>query len=296
MNPITQLRLMTTIQKRPMTVNSHCSKLLAVLLGILAAVAPIRAQRAAWEMPKYAETMRVRSVALGNAYARDTYLSASSYSGFALGYEEDIWRGGAPDKLFRYDRVHNDIFLSLMENPVGGGSTIEFSDRTFQGFMWPAVNCSMCDLLVGPAALFELDALYNMQNSNNPVNVEGYLAAGVCVDNTFRFRLFRYRMALQATLYVPLAGLGFAPDYDQPYWYMFKYGDAGKFLHFITPFNNTAFTQQVALVLPVKGSRIRVGYTFDYLDNILGGHTRTMGSGMFTIGCALIYQTKSWDR
>ena len=51
-----------------MTANSHCSKLLAVLLGILAAVAPIRvqAQRTAWEMPKYAETMRVRSVALGN--------------------------------------------------------------------------------------------------------------------------------------------------------------------------------------------------------------------------------------
>ena len=288
---------MMKIQKRLMTVSCHCSKL-TVLAAVLMALMPLRAdaQRTAWEMPQYMETMSVGSVAVGKAFARDTYLSASSYSGFAIGFEHDSWTGYAPDKLFRYGRLHSDLFFSPMENPVGGGSTMELSGREYIGFMSPIVNCSMCDLLIGPAALFDVGFIYNQQNSNNIFNAEGYLGAGVCVDNTFRFNLFRYGMALQATLYLPFAGIGFAPDYDQPYWYMYKYGDIGKTLHFITPFNNTAFTQQVALVLPVKGNRLRIGYTFDCTANQLGGHSRSIGSGMFTIGCAMRYQTKAWDK
>lgn len=289
---------MMKIQIRPMTVSCHCSKLLTLLLAILTAVIPlsVSAQRTVWELPGYMETMRVGSVALGEAFARDTYLSASSYDGFAIGFENDNWTGKEPDRLFRFGRNHADLYFGFLTNPLGGGSTLELSGREYAGFMWPAVNCRQCDLLIGPAAMCELGVIYNQQNSNNPVNINGYVGAGVCVDNTFRFSVFRYGMALQATLFMPLAGIGFAPDYDQPYWYMLNYGDFGKALHFTTPFNNTSLTQQVALVFPVKGNRLRIGYTFDYTSNSLGGHSRRIGSNMFTIGCAFRYQTKSWDK
>ena len=91
-----------------------------------------------------------------------------------------------------------------------------------------------------------------------------------------------------------VAGLGFAPDYDQPYWYMYKYSDYGKAFHFITPINNPAFIQQVALVLPCGSNRFRIGYTFDNNGNKLGGHKRNVFSGMFTIGCAFRFQNKEW--
>ena len=144
--------------------------------------------------------------------------------------------------------------------------------------------------------MFKANVLYNRQNSNNPVNGAGYLAGGLSVDYSLRFSLLRYDMAMQATFYAPLAGLGFAPDYDQPYWYMYKYGDYGKALHFITPFNNPAFLQQVAFVLPCRGTRFRVGYSFDYIGNRLGGHSRNIFNGMFTIGCALRFQNKEWNQ
>ena len=223
-------------------------------------------------------------------------MSASSYDGFAIGFENDSWTGKNPDKLFSYGRNHAGMYVGYMENRLGRGNTFGFSMRDFAGFMCPVVNCSQCDLLVGPAAICELGILYNPQNSNNPFNVWGHAGAGVCVDNTFRFTVFKYSMALQASFYMPLAGIGFAPDYDQPYWYMVNYGGFDKTVHFITPFNNTAITQQVALVLPVKGNRLRIGYTFDYTGNELGGHSRGIGSNMFTIGCAMRYQTKKWDR
>lgn len=282
-----------------MTASCLCSKLpVTVIITVLTAMLPLgaRSQRTVWELPDCMETVSAGSFALGGMFARDTYLSASTYEGVAIGFENDRWTGKNPDKRFGYRRNHDGIYAGYMENRLGGGTTWGVSLRDYTGYMCPVVSCSMCDLLVGPAALLELGILYNPQNSNNPFNVWGHAGAGVCVDNTFRFRIFRYGMALQASFYMPLAGIGFAPDYDQPYWYMVNYGGFDKTVHFVTPFNNMAVTQQVALVLPVKGNRLRIGYTFEYTGNDLGGHSRSIGNNMFTIGCAMRYQTKKWDR
>lgn len=289
---------MMIMLKRLMTVSFHCSKrLFAVLVTVFltAFSLQIMAQRKAWSLPQYEETFRALSLTGGTTFARDTYLSASRYHGWAVGFENDSWSCLYPDKLFKYGRNYSAMFFSSLKNRLDGGSTLELGGSDYMAFLWPSVECSACDLLIGPAAMVEGAVLYNRQNSNNPVNFSGYLGAGVCIDNTFRFSLFRYPMALQATLYVPLAGIGFAPDYDQPYYYMYKYGDYAKTLHFITPFNNPAFTQQVALILPCAGNLIRVGYSFDYSGNDLGGHARSIGSGMFTLGCVFRFQAKKWD-
>jgi hypothetical protein len=54
--------------------------------------------------------------------------------------------------------------------------------------------------------------------------------------------------------------------------------------------------QLVALVVPFRGARVRLGYTFDYTGNRLGGHYRSIGSNFFTIGCVMRYQKKDWSR
>lgn len=282
-----------------MTDSFHYSRrLLKVLFAVLLTLLPLSgiAQRTVWSLPQYQETVRAGSVAIGGAFARDTYLSASSYDGWAIGFETDSWTGYKPYRLFKYGRRHSSLIFSPMTNIHDGGSTLGLTGTEHVAFLWPAVDCSMCDLLIGPVAMMELGMLYNQQNSNNPVNASGYIGAGFCVDNTFRFRVFRYDMALQASLYLPLAGMGFAPEYDQPYYYMYKYGEYGKALHFVWPFNNRAIMQQVAVVLPIGGDRLRIGYTFDYNGNALGGHSRSIGSNLFTIGYIMRYQTKDWGK
>lgn len=283
--------------KRWMTDSCRCSDCLSsVLIAVLLAVFPLQAhaQRKAWGLPGYKETVSTFSLAGGTTFARDTYLSESRYNGWAVGLEGDSWKGYNPDKLFSYGRSYTSVLFSSLKNHLKGGNTLEVGISESMAFLWPAVKSDACDLLIGPAAMMDLVVLYNGQNTNNMANGAGHLAAGLCVDNTFRFNIFRYDMALQATLYLPLAGVGFAPDYDMPYYYMYKYGEYGKALHFVTPFNNRALTQQVALVLPCGASRIRVGYTFDYIGNRLGGHTRSIGSGMFTLGCCMKFETKEW--
>lgn len=282
-----------------MTDSSRCSKRLSsVLLAVLAASFPLQAlaQRDVWNMPQNSETLRVTSFAVGTVHARDTYLSGSSYDGWSVGFDNDNWIGYDPDRVFSQGRMHSDIYFGMMKNPHNGGSTMAFSGRDYAGFMWHALKYSKYDLLVGPAAMCELGLLYNQQNSNNPVNIEGYVGGGICVDNTLRFKYWGHDMAFLASFYAPLAGMSFAPDYDQPYYYMYRYSGYGKALHFICPFNNLAFTQQLAWVLPMKENRLRVGFTLDGIRNRLGGHSRFMANTMFTIGFGMKYQTKKWDR
>ena len=290
---------MMRILKRVMTDSSRCSnRLSSVLLAVLVASFPLQAmaQRNVFNMPQYTETIRVSSFSAGTTHARDTYLSETTYNGGAFGFENDSWTGCEPYRVFSQKRMHSDMYFGVMNNPYSGGSTFSYSGRDYTGYMWHALKYSRYDLLVGPAVMFELGLLYNGQNSNNPFNLEGYLGGGVCVDNTYHFRHFFRNAALQATLYVPLAGMSFAPDYDQPYYYIFRYSEYGKALHFICPFNNIAFTQQVALVIPIKDNRLRAGFTVNGLRNNLGGHSRFMADSMFTIGFAMRYQTKKWDR
>jgi len=281
-----------------MTDSSRCSEVPGVLLLLLLIVLPLSAmgQRNRWTLPGYKETVRTASFTVGNSFARDTYLSQSSYDGWAFGLEQDSWTGYKPSRLFRYGRFHSSILFSSLNNSINGGSTLELMTSDHYSFMWPAVESDVCDLLVGPLATLELGVLYNRQNSNNPASAEGYLGAGVCVDNTLRFNLFRHEMALLTTLYLPLAGMGFAPDYDQPYWYIYRYNEYGKALHFITQFNNPSFMGQVALTVPVAGGRVKIGYTLDYSSNRLGGHARRIGSSMFTVGFARRLELKGWNR
>ena len=284
--------------KRLTTDSCRCSDCLSsVLVTVLLALFPLQAlaQQTAWGLPKYKETLNVVSITGGSTFSRDTYLSASRYGGWAVGLEDDIWTGYKPYRFFKYGRSYTSAFFSPMKNRLKGGSTLEAGIAENQAFLWPAVQNSSCDLLIGPAAMFDLVLMYNRQNINNIFNCAGQIAAGLCVDNTLRFNVFRYDMAFQATLYLPLAGIGVAPDYDMPYYYMYRYGEYGKALHFVTPFNNRALTQQIALILPCGVSRIRVGYTLDYIGNRLGGHTRSIYSGTFTLGCAVRLETKDWN-
>lgn len=283
-----------------MTGSCRCSDLLpSVLVAIiLTAFIPQQAhcRQSVWDLPHENEVISAGSVTIGSSFVRDTYLSASRYDGLLIGLENDRWKGLLEDGVFSTGRSHASLMFSSLTNRNDGGRTLELTGTAYKAWLWHAVDCNKCDLLVGPACMIDIDILYNMQNTNNPINAEGYLAAGLCVDNTFRYNVRNYPMALQATLYIPLAGIGIAPDYDQPYWLMYRYGEYGKALHFISPFNNPALSQQIALVLPVLDSRLRIGYTFDFMRNSLGGHSTYVLNGTFSIGYAVRFQTKRWGR
>lgn len=265
-----------------------------MLAFLPALVVPAAGRAPAWYLPGLNETVKAYSIGMGNSTARETYLSESTYSGFAFSSISDKWTGRAPEQMFGYDRIHSSLLFSYMNNPVGGGSTFQMMYDYSYAPVWNALHSSSQDLLLGPAGLGRLGVLYNEMNSNNPATVEAYLSAGVYVDYTWRFSLGHHGYALQASAGIPLLGIAFAPDYDQPYWFMYNYDQFDKALHMAWIGNNPALNGQVAAVFPIRSGRLRVGYEFDYMRNRLGGNLTRITGSQLTIGFIYLFEQKRW--
>lgn len=280
-----------------MTDSSRFSKvflLWGVLVFLPLFVLPAAGQASAWSLPGAGEKLAVYALAGGTSSARETYLSESTYSGWSVAAVADSWKGRPGDHTMGYGRVHSDLLFSSMKNWLGGGSTWQLMGNYSYSLESLVVNTDASDLLLGPAAMLNAGVLYNRANSNNPATFEGYMALGICADYTCRCRIRQYPMALQGSLYVPLAGVGFAPDYDQPYWHMYHYRQYDRTLHFVWPVNSLVWRGQVAVVLPVFDGRLRLGADFDYLHNRLGGHLRRITHTQFELGYVFTFEHKSW--
>lgn len=224
------------------------------------------------------------SLGLGQTKERETYLSWSTYTGPSISIEEDHWKCYSPGMLFGYGRSHTSVLFSPLKNPVGGGNTIYLNFDCFYSRAWHAVQTKASDLLVGPSAMIKLGGLYNGSGSNNLATFEGYLSIGLCADYALRFRIRNHPLAFQASFFSPLAGITAAPNYDQPYWFVYKYNQYSSLIHFAWVGNYLALTQQAALVCPLNRGSIRAGCTFDYMSNELGGHLTRISDVYFTIG------------
>jgi len=280
-----------------MTDSSHSSKVLLIwsfLLFVQLFVLPAAGQTSAWILPGEKETLAVYSLGGGTSSARETYLSESTYSGWSVAAVTDSWTGRSGESFMEYRRVHSDILFSSMTNWLGGGSTWQVMGNYSYSLERQVVKSTASDLLLGPVAMINIGCLYNRANSNNPATAEGYLALGLCADYTYRYSIRRYPMVFQTSLYVPLAGVGFAPDYDQPYWHMYHYNQYGRALHVVWPGNNHVVRGQIALVLPVFDGRLRVGADLDYYHNRLGGHLRRITHTQVELGYVFTFEHKAW--
>jgi len=280
-----------------MTASCHSFKkiLAVVIMAFLPAfVMPAAGQSSAWELPGLRESIKAVSVGVGNISTRETYMSELSYSGISASFNEDIWKCHSPQSMFGYGRSHTSVLLGYMYNRPRSGRLLYLDFEYFYSRGWKAVHTKASDLLLGPAAMFKLGGLYNMSGSNNLATGEGYLSLGLCADYTYRFRIKEHPFALQAGMYSLLAGATIAPEYDQPYWYMYKYGQYGRAIHFAWTGNCPAVNGQVALVCPVGKGRLRMGCSLDYLGNRLGGHVTRVANTAFTIGYVRTFELKDW--
>lgn len=285
------MRRILTIQ----TDNSHYSRIIynVVLLVLLLAVhVPAAGQSLAWEKPGYRQKINSFGVGIGRTSERDTYISESTYSGLSVSVNNDSWRGYSPERLFNLGRIHSSVLFGSYNNRLGGGSMTYLCLDYFYSAQWNAVHTKSCDLFIGPSAMIKVGAVYNGSGSNNPATAQGYLAAGLCVDYTLRFSLRNKPMALQASLYSPLIGVSPAPDYDQPYWFIYKYSQYDRLIHFAWIGNNFAVKEQVALLYPIGRGNLKVGCTFDYLGNKLGGHFRRIADVSLMVGWVYRMQLK----
>ena len=166
--------------------------------------------------------------------------------------------------------------VSLTENKAGSGSEFAFLANWNLAYHYQFPINENLKLMAGPNLDLTGGMVYNLRNSNNPVNAKAYANLGASGMAIYQFRIKEYPFVLRYQLNVPLFGLMFSPEYGQPYYEMSIAKDFGKNICFTSLHNQPALRQFLTLDIPIRKTNLRLGYVCDIQQakvNHLKSHT-----------------------
>lgn len=277
--------------------NFHCFKRHAVLLalGVLTWAFAYAGQPLNLVPDKKGLSVRQVSFAAGSGRAFDTYLSPSAYSGTMASVWSERLTMAAPISSLPYRRVYLALGAGSMHNGKGGGQTWQLLGHAGWARSARLASNSWWDCLAGVSAFMDLGGLYNVMNSNNPVDAVFQTSAGLAIDNMFSFNIRNYDMALKVSIDLPLLGVGFSPDHDQLYWTMYSDGTIKDNFHITSAFNAPTVNLRASVMCPVgKSSLISIGFDTFHTSNVIGGNTLDLSDVAATLGIVRKFDRISW--
>ncbi|MBR5725490.1 MAG: DUF3316 domain-containing protein [Muribaculaceae bacterium] len=198
------------------------------------------------------------TVDAGFASVHDSYLTPITYDGWdlALGYE--AMRPTHNDWLWQlqvggdYNNVENPARNNTLHK-VMGNITFDMQ-RQWRGVFSPRLN-----LAVGPMTQLRAGILYDAVNSNNPVSLRAHWNAGVTGMATFGTHVKRLPLTLRWQAQLPVAGVFFAPEYDESYYEIYL-GNRRNLAHLGWWGNRFDLTNYVGADLHLGKTTLRFGY------------------------------------
>ena len=221
---------------------------------------------------------------IGSTNILDTYLSPMEYKGAELRILRENRRGTKymEGKVYRQSMFQANV--SMTENKAGSGSTFSFLANWSLAYHYRFQINESLQLLAGPHLDLNGGMVYNLRNSNNPVNAKAYANLGTSGMAIYQFRIKEHPFVLRYQLNVPLLGLMFSPEYGQPYYEMSIAKDFGKNICFTSLHNQPAFRQFVTLDFPIRKTNLRLGYVCDIQQAKVNDLKSHMWSHAFMIG------------
>lgn len=251
--------------------------LLLLPLGLLA-----QAQEDSLQANRY--VMRSTLYGAGFTNILDTYLSPMEYTGPELRFLRESMR---MTKLMQGNVSTQSLFqahASLTENKAGTGSEMAMIANWNYAWHYQFRITENLKILAGPMVDFTGGLIYNMRNSNNPVQVRAYVNIAASGMAIYRFKIKNYPMVVRYQANIPLAGVMFSPEYGQPYYEMSLHHNWGKNICFTSFHNQPAFRQFLTLDFPVGNVNMRVGYIGDIQQAKVNNLKNHMWSHSFMVG------------
>ena len=197
---------------------------------------------------------------IGVTNVLDTYLSPMEYTGAELRILRENRRG---TKYMQGKVSRQSLFqanVSMTENKAGTGSEISVLANWNLAYHYRFQMNENLQLLAGPNLDLNGGMVYNLRNSNNPVNAKAYANLGASGMAIYQFRIKEHPFVLRYQLNVPLMGIMFSPEYGQPYYEMSISKDFGKNICFTSLHNQPSLRQFLTLDFPIRKSTLRIGY------------------------------------
>ena len=244
------------------------------LLAFILSILRIHGQEDSFQANRY--VMRATLYGIGFTNVLDTYLSPMEYTGGEFRILRESMKG---TKLLDGNVSRQTLFqahAAYTENKAGTGSELSFLANWNWAWHYQFSVNERLKLLAGPNLDLNGGMIYNLRNSNNPVQVKAYFNLGASGMAIYRFNIKECPFVLRYQLNIPLLGLMFSPEYGQPYYEMSMSGDWGKTLNFTSLHNQPSLRQFLTLDFPIKSTNLRIGYMCDIQQakiNHLKSHT-----------------------
>ena len=205
------------------------------------------------------ERQSVLMVDAGYASVHDSYLTPITYDGLDLGLTFEHMRSVRDDKWLWQLQVGADY--NYVENDAKNNELYKvMGDITFDmQRQWILSMKRPLRLSVGPMTQLRAGIVYDAVNSNNPVTVRAHWNVGIVGMAAMDTRLWRLPVTLRYQVQLPVAGVFFAPEYDESYYEIYL-GNHKNLAHLGWWGNRFDITNYVGADLHLGGTVLRLGY------------------------------------
>ena len=199
------------------------------------------------------------TVEAGYASVHDSYLTPITYDGLDLAMAYEAMRSIRNDKWLWQLQVGADY--NFVENGAKNNELHKLmGDITFDmQRQWRQLIAHRVDVSVGPMTQLRAGIIYDEVNSNNPVSVRAYWNVGVTAMAAMPTHMWRLPVTLRYQAQLPVAGVFFAPEYDESYYEIYL-GNHKNLAHLGWWGNRLDMSHYVGADLHLGKTTLRVGY------------------------------------
>lgn len=221
---------------------------------------------------------------MGKANVLDTYLSPLEYTGL-----DWTWLNRT-ERLARWGRGHVTVMglynahFAYVKSPTDDGKEMDAELSASGGWHYNWLFPHQWRMAVGGLVEMSGGFTYNTRNGNNLA--QGRLGASLLASAIVErgFRMGKQQAQARIELDAQMMGAQFAPVYGQSYYEIFSLGHSQGVVHFTHPGNCPTGRLLASVTLPIRRSKITVGYLGDVRQSKLGGLKRHAWRNALMIG------------
>lgn len=196
---------------------------------------------------------------IGSSSVADSYLSPITYRGWsaAFAYERMQAMKFDPDNWVM--QLNARIELDRGRNHADNATTWRIDGTFSWGMLRRWHPLPGLTLAVGGSTGIDAGCIYNPRNSNNPASAKLAWTVNATAYAAYNLRIGRLPVTLRYQPVLPLAGIFFAPEYDELYYEIYL-GNHDGLVHFAWPGNRFAMTNLFTADLHFGATSLRLGY------------------------------------